>query len=332
MWLKNRDTASILRLGFPDLSGEAFRSQWTERQLSVEYDERLREAVGGLLFVHPDNIVKPRRIDLLDDVLENLGTDEPTKKQKVRDTAWDNQKSPTQVQLVDILQFMATREYFHRPFRLAIVVSAWDRITPSTRRPDDWIATELPLLKQFFESNDELFGVSFFGVSAQGAQYALPHFWVGTFKDSRPFAKRLCEQGDPISAWIWSKLDASSHTTLDLLKDGKKPAESQVKELARDFNTQMALPDIYDEVRFEGVKLRAETERLLDRVSQWENERIYLGRFLLEDAYPELSREREYAKEASALKGKLPASRVLVVGESVRMQHDVTEPLQWLMR
>lgn len=200
------------------------------------------------------------------------------------------------------------------------------------RRPADWIATELPLLKHFFESNDELFEVSFFGVSAQGAQYALPHFWVGTFKDGQPFAKRLCDQGDPISVWIWSKLDASSHSTLDLLKEGKKPAESQIKELARDFNTQMALPDIYDEARFEGVELRAETERLLERVSQWQNERIYLGRFLLEDAYSELSREREFAKEASVLKGKLPASRVLVVGDSVTMQHDVTEPLKWLMR
>src|ERR1019366_7433703 len=31
MWLKNRDTDHIARLGFPDLSGEAFRSQWTGR-------------------------------------------------------------------------------------------------------------------------------------------------------------------------------------------------------------------------------------------------------------------------------------------------------------
>jgi len=62
---------------------------------------------------------------------------------------------------------MAGRSYFQPPFRLAVVVSAWDRISPSNRCPSHWIASELPLLKQFFESNVELFEVSFYGISAQ---------------------------------------------------------------------------------------------------------------------------------------------------------------------
>lgn len=333
MWLKNRDTDAVGRLSFPDLSGEAFRSQWTERQLATTYDKSLREATGGVLFVNPENIIKPHRIDTVNVVLDEIGGDEAKQKAKIKEKPWDKELSPTQVKLVDILQFMAGRSYFQPSFRLAIVVSAWDRVTPANRQPSDWIEKELPLLKQFLESNSELFDVSFYGISAQGGRYALPHFWSGNFKDSQPLAQRLSEQGDPISVWIWGKLDPASHTTLELLRSGSEITELQKKALAKDFNRLMAEPDIYDETRFAQVELRPETERLLrNGVLQQEDKKLHLIRFLLEDAYPaELSREREHAKEASSLQQKLPARRVLVVGDNVKMQHDVTEPIQWLM-
>src|SRR6266478_6250635 len=53
MWLKNHKTGSVGRLTFPDLTGEAFRSQWTRRELATTYDESLAEAAGGILFVNP---------------------------------------------------------------------------------------------------------------------------------------------------------------------------------------------------------------------------------------------------------------------------------------
>ena len=120
---------------------------------------------------------------------------------------------------------------------------------------------------------------------------------------------------------------------MELLQKGNDPTELQKKDLAKDLNRLMAAADLYDETRFADVELRSETESLLERVLQKEEERPYLGRFLLEDAYPnELSRDRKHADEATALQGKLPADRVLVVGGSVKMQHDATEPIQWLMR
>ena len=332
MWLRNRETGLVGRLSFPDLSGEAFRSQWTRRELAVTYDKSLRDAAGGILFVHPDNIIKPHRIDSVNAVIDKIGGDEAKQKGKIKDKRWQSDISPTQVQLVDVLQFMAGRSYFRVPFRLAIVVSAWDRIR-NNRRPPGWVATEVPLLKQFFESNDDLFEVAFFGISAQGSRYALPHFWAGMFNNSQSFAQRLYEQADPISAWIWDKLHPIGQTTLELLRNERQATKLQKKDLAEGFNRLMAMPDIYDETRFAGIELRPETEKLLERVLQKEDERLYLSRFLLEDAYPnELSREREYAEEATALKAKLPADRVLVVGDGVKMQHDVTEPIQWLMR
>jgi double-GTPase-like protein len=333
MWLRNHESGLVGRLSFPDLSGEAFRSQWTRRELAVTYDKSLRDADGGILFVHPENVIKPHRIDTVNAVLEKIGGDESKQKSKIKGKPWDRENSPTQVQLVDLLQFMAGRSYFKAPFRLAIVISAWDRVIPNNRRPSDWIATELPLLKQFLESNDSLFEVTFFGISAQGARYALPHFWAGMFNKSQSFAKRVCEQADPISAWIWAKLDPISQTTLDLLRNERRVTKLQKKNLADAFNTLMAMPDIYDETRFADVELRPETEKLLERVLQKEEERLYLSRLLLEDAYPdEVSRDREHADEATALKRKSPADRVQVVGDGVKMQRDVTEPIQWLMR
>lgn len=333
MWLKNSETDHVGRLSFPDLSGEAFRSQWTQRQLATAYDKSLREATGGILFVSPENITKPHRIDTVNVVLGEIGGNEAKQAARIKGKAWDSEKAPTQVQLVDVLQFMAGRSYFQPPFRLAIVVSAWDRI-PQNRRPSDWIATELPLLKQFLESNEDLFEVSFYGISAQGGRYALPHFWSGNFTHSTAFAKRICEHGDPVSAWIWEKLDPSSHATLELLQNGGETTELQKKALAQDFNRLMADPDIYDETRFSKVELRSETESLLrNGALQKEEKKLYLTRLLLEDAYPgELSRDRRYEDEALDLQQKLPGSRVLVVGDDVKIPHDVTEPIQWLMR
>ncbi len=334
MWLKNRSTGHVGRLSFPDLSGEAFRSQWTQRQLATPYDRSLREAKGGVLFVNAEHIIKPHRIDMVNLVLGDIGGEDVKQRPHIKDKPWDSEKSPTQVQLVDVLQFMATRSYFKPPFRMAVVISAWDRITPTDRRPAEWIATELPLLKQFFESNDQTFEVSFYGVSAQGGRYALPHFWSRNFYDCQPFAKRISEHSDPISTWIWAKLGSSSHTILEQLRTGSDTTEMQKKALAKDFNTLMAEPDIYDETRFAAVVLRSETESLLrNGVLQKDEKKLYLTRLLLEDAYPgELSRDREHATEASDLQDKLPAGRVLVVGDHVKMAHDVTEPIQWLMR
>lgn len=334
MVLKDCATGQVGRLGFPDLSGEAFRSQWTHRQLASTYDRSLREATGGVLFVKPGNIIKPHRIDTVNAVLGDLGGDEPKPKVKAQDKPWDPEKSPTQVQLVDILQFMSGRSYFQPGFRLAVVVSAWDRVTPKNRRPSDWIKTELPLLKQFLESNEDLFEVSFYGISAQGGRYALPHLTADNFDDAKALAKRIYEQGDPISVWIWEKLDPASHAALQLLRDDGETTELHKKALAKDFNRIMAEPDFFNETRFGGVELRAETEALLrDGVLQKDDKKLYLTRLLLEDAYPnELSRKREHAEEALGIQQKLPAQRALVVGDGVKMVHDVTEPIQWLMR
>ena len=177
MNLKDRNTNNVLELSFPDLSGESFRLQWTARQFTPEHDELLRHVNGGILFVHPENIVAPLRIDTVNELAETLVDTVPAVESadgagsQVSTKPWDIQKAPTQVQLVELLQFISGRDYFRPPFRLAIVVSAWDLVANLGEEPRGWISSQLPLLQQFIDCNEGVFEVAFYGVSAQGGRY-----------------------------------------------------------------------------------------------------------------------------------------------------------------
>ena len=336
MALKDRETGRAVGLSFPDLSGESFRLQWTARQFTSGYDKRLREASGGILFVHPENIVKPNRIDLLDDlveaqegaIVENGSTKTAS---HVATKAWDIEKAPTQVQLVDLLQFISSREYFRPPFRLGIVVSAWDVLVKLHAAPADWISGQLPLLRQFLDCNEEIFDIAFYGVSAQGGRYASSLVSVGDFKDAKAFAGRLSQHADPVSGWLWGQLDGEAQSAL---QDAQGDLKDLQTRLASNLNKVIAKAGIYDEGLFGAVELRPGTRDLLKiRSLEKGEETIRLNRLLLEDTYPlELSRDRQSDKEVKELQGKAPARRVTLVGSNVKNAHDITEPLQWLMR
>lgn len=333
MLLRNQVTGETTRLRFPDLSGEAFRVQWTDRELSEEYDKSLREATGGVLFVSSEGVRKPHRVDTVNDVLAGIGGDGGKPTADVTLTPWNKEDAPTQVQLVDVLQFMTNREYFEPPFRLAIVISAWDRVKPDNLRPGEWLSRELPLLKQFLDSHDESFDVSYWGVSAQGGQYALPHFCEDNFINCQEFAARLHGREDAVSAWIWEQLDAAARLALESARGGTALGDSDRKLLSRELNRLIGERALYEEARFAGVTMRSETvelQRNSERLQ--EGDVIYFGRLLMEDAYPELSRDRRNAQEAAALQGKRPGIRILLVGDHVVAPHDITEPIQWLMR
>jgi hypothetical protein len=176
MRLKSSTGDDEITLTFPDVSGESFKQQWASRQLTTSYDKCLRSANGGILFIHPGSITPPLRIAEVDDLASLIDggvaevTAAPTAV-KPPAVPWDIEKAPTQVQLVELLQFMMRHEHFRSPFRLAIAISAWDLVAPSKVSPDDWITQQLPLLSQFLASNRDRFEVALYGVSAQGGQY-----------------------------------------------------------------------------------------------------------------------------------------------------------------
>lgn len=157
----------VFDLSIPDLAGEAFKQQLTDRRMSRHHDAFVREATGVMLFLHPDvhkgtQLTVARRLEAeLPGALEV----DATAPSAGADNAWSPELLPTQAKLVELLQFLLERT--QRKLRVALVVSAWD-LVDNLGAPREFLARELPLLQQFLEANDDLFEYSVFGVSAQG--------------------------------------------------------------------------------------------------------------------------------------------------------------------
>jgi hypothetical protein len=185
--LEDGGSGQLASLVIPDISGEVFRMQWEEREVLSYYAELERNSQGAVLFLHPHDIRSSGRIGavpsednevsrggrdtLLAEPLPELGAisseDVHEKLDEVGGTDWDLKFSPTQVQLVDVLQnylgFVATR-----PLRLSVVVSAWDLLGRADVNPETWVETHLPLLSQFLLARRVEIDSHYFGVSAQG--------------------------------------------------------------------------------------------------------------------------------------------------------------------
>lgn len=154
-------------LSIPDLAGEAFKQQLTDRRMTLRHDAFVQGATGVMLFVHPD-IQKGTQLTMarrLEAELPGTHEEDATTGSGGANNAWSPDLLPTQVKLVELLQFLLERT--QRKLRVAVVVSAWD-LVDNLGAPHEFVARELPLLKQFLETNDDLFEHSVFGVSAQG--------------------------------------------------------------------------------------------------------------------------------------------------------------------
>lgn len=153
-------------LSIPDLAGEAFKLQLTDRRMSRNHYEFVQAATGVMLFLHPDvqkgtQLTVARSIEAeLPGAREDRGT-----KDADPNTTWSTELLPTQAQLVELLQFLL--ECTQRKLRVAVVISAWD-LVDHLGAPRAFVSRELPLLQQFLETNDDLLEHSVFGVSAQG--------------------------------------------------------------------------------------------------------------------------------------------------------------------
>ena len=172
---------------FPDVAGEVFSIQWEKRQCSKEYDELMAHAGGLLLFIHSVKVNQPERIGKkVQDLIEALGEDDevlattsPQIEVSGNPTPWSPERSPTQVQLVDLLQTVIRRSRHRIPLRLAVIISAWDLVAQTqlpTRNlqqaPSDWLKTRLPFLDQFLTSNGDKLEKRVYGVSASGGDYS----------------------------------------------------------------------------------------------------------------------------------------------------------------
>src|SRR5258708_1322829 len=330
MSLKNTADGDKVVLKIPDLSGEMYRQQWSKRQLTIGYDNFLKTSQGALLFIGPD-VVKPHRIDMLDE-LSGLVPGADGCNHTAAPKSWDIEKAPTQVQLMELLQTIATREYIKAGFKLAIVVSAYDLHRSTYPEPGNFVAKELPMLDQFLRSNADLFHMTTFGVSAQGGVYALPMLLPEMLKHFKELAEALTNPSGEIQTWIAKAIDPA---TIEALR--KPDNEEQAKELlVKDLNLLLGRQDFYDASRFAAINLKAEIKSLLEdsleKEVQDSTEVKMLNRKLLEDVFPRnVSTQWQHRKEHKKLVGLSASQRVVVCGKAVKNKNDIIEPIQWIM-
>lgn len=94
--------------------------------------------------------------------------------------------------------------------------------------------------------------------------------------DSNPSTK-------PVSQWIWGNLDAASK---QILADPASGPTQLRTALLQGLNSLLPGASLYEQSRFTGVTLRAQTALLLAEKPTGESLN-YLNRFLLEDVYPQ---------------------------------------------
>jgi hypothetical protein len=178
LMLRDSGSGADINITVPDLSGELFRLQWANRRATRSYAEFAAESCGVLLLVHPAAVERSPRIPLppipepssspdaepvlgvcCDGTRTGLGAAKPKE--------WTPDLVPTQVEFVELLQFVTHLHSATERFRVALVVSAWDLVRDPIL-PVSWVESHLPLLSQFLVANADTMPFRTYGVSALG--------------------------------------------------------------------------------------------------------------------------------------------------------------------
>ena len=159
-------TDTPLQVTFPDVPGEAYRRMWEDRDCEPEIAEFLK-AGHVLLFVHADTIRPPSWV--VDEVAlsKAVGLDVP----QGEVVPWHPRLTPTQVQLVDLLELLRTPPLDAGPRKLAIMLSAWDKAVGEGLTPKAYLEAKLPLLAQYLRMGADGWIWRTYGLSAQGGDY-----------------------------------------------------------------------------------------------------------------------------------------------------------------
>ncbi len=176
--IRKTDQAGF-NLTIPDLSGETFDQIWTQRHWTQQFQSLIDGSSGALLFVHPEKIEDGVTLQDVQDLqaqlpqAETAGQQEPPPAEKPTPAPFDIAKVPTQIMLIDSLQLITETGKLNQPFRLGLVVSAWDSVltTQTNAKPESWLTSRMPALVSYLANNPEIFDFKIFGVSAQGVDY-----------------------------------------------------------------------------------------------------------------------------------------------------------------
>lgn len=180
LYLKN-PSGKQFTLNIPDIEGEVIKQQWELRSWGNDYKSLVKKANGLLFFINIKSVVNHILIsDMLPALDAFLGT-ESIKESDLLDEKnfdglkekWAHDKAPTQVRIVEILQFHLDLMYKSSPLPIGFILSAWDKQIENddTLKPADWLSVNLPLLYQFLEANKDSIVYETIGISAQGGDY-----------------------------------------------------------------------------------------------------------------------------------------------------------------
>jgi Double-GTPase 1 len=182
------------RLDIPDLSGEATRELVEERVWRKSLATTVERASALMLFVHPDKIDLPVPANF-------AGADEPEVEAEERDDVeFHVQDACTAAKLIELLENVIDLRPELWPIRIAVIVSAWDRVDGDPN-PPDWLEERLPGVSGVLACNSDQVNAAVYGVSAQGGR--LPHDRDALLAKGgvrqRVFGRR--PSGDPAGLW-----------------------------------------------------------------------------------------------------------------------------------
>jgi hypothetical protein len=168
--MRLRDAAGQkVEVSFPDLPGEDFSHMWERRELDKGMLETLT-APALVLLINGDTIRMPAW------VVERMAL---TKKLRIAPPKgdpieWSADVAPTQVKIVDLLQILMSGDLDIGARRLALLISAWDKVEGEELTPAEILKGKLPLLSQYLHNGRDPWTWHVWGLSAQGGVYEDP--------------------------------------------------------------------------------------------------------------------------------------------------------------
>ena len=168
MRLKDANCHKV-EVSFPDLPGEDFSRMWERRELDQGMLETLT-ASSLVLMINGDTIKLPAWLADWKTLHNQLGI-EPPKHEPIE---WSADLAPTQVRIVDLLQMLMSGDLNIGGRRLALLISAWDKVEGDGLTPVEILQSKLPFLNQYLRSGRDPWVWKVWGISAQGGVYEDP--------------------------------------------------------------------------------------------------------------------------------------------------------------
>ncbi|MER9949538.1 hypothetical protein [Mesorhizobium sp. M0047] len=153
-------------VSFPDIPGEDFSRMWEKREFDEETFKSLTTP-AIVLVVNGDTIRFPAWI--VDQMAIVKGAGLQVEEAEVVD--WRAELAPTQVKVVELLQFLMSRELNVGQRRLAVLITAWDQVEGDGMSPAEILAVKLPFLDQYLRNGRDPWTWRVWGISAQGGVY-----------------------------------------------------------------------------------------------------------------------------------------------------------------